>query len=258
MTDELKKRIPRVYGIVLSASIVIAGICLMASCVDIYRSGDHPYSREVVAAHFSTISVPVYLCLALVIGGFILELAIPDEAKKRTPAKQDAPILKRLQEKTDLNLCDEALRDAVRAEQKKRRLRRNLTLGLLALGAVIFLAYVFSGDRFQMPDINGSMIHAMTILVPSMAVPCGFAIWAAYANRKSVQAEIALLKTAPAEAKKAAVPSPEKARKDHTSTLRGVIVLIAIALLLYGYFTGGTMDILTKAINICTECVGLG
>lgn len=258
MTNESKKRVRQVYGILLSASIILAGLCLMGACVDIYRSGDQPFSREAVAAHFAPICAPVYLCAALIFGGFVLDLALPVESKKRPPMKQEALILKRLQEKTDLNLCDETLRGAVYAEQKKRRIRRFLTLGLLALGAAVFLVYVSSGERFQMPDINGSMVRAMTVLAPCMAVPCGYAIYAAFSNRNSVQAEIALLKTAPAEAKKVPAPSPEKSPKNRTGIIRCVILAVAAGLLLYGYFTGGTMDVLTKAINICTECVGLG
>ena len=67
-----KKRIHTIYAILLSIVTVIAGICLMAACLQIYRSGDTPYSPESVQAAFATIAVPVYLCIALIIGGFIL------------------------------------------------------------------------------------------------------------------------------------------------------------------------------------------
>ncbi len=42
------------------------------------------------------------------------------------------------------------------------------------------------------------------------------------------------------------------------AVIRTVILCLALAALAYGYFTGGTVDVLTKAVNICTECVGLG
>ena len=37
-----------------------------------------------------------------------------------------------------------------------------------------------------------------------------------------------------------------------------MILAVAVSILIYGYMNGGTADVLTKAINICTECVGLG
>ncbi len=39
---------------------------------------------------------------------------------------------------------------------------------------------------------------------------------------------------------------------------RLVILLTAIAILILGFFAGGYADVLTKAVNICTECIGLG
>ena len=34
--------------------------------------------------------------------------------------------------------------------------------------------------------------------------------------------------------------------------------VVGLVILVYGFFAGGTADVLTKAVNICTECVGLG
>ncbi len=40
--------------------------------------------------------------------------------------------------------------------------------------------------------------------------------------------------------------------------MKAILVCLAAVLILFGFFTGGTADVLTKAVNICTECVGLG
>lgn len=40
--------------------------------------------------------------------------------------------------------------------------------------------------------------------------------------------------------------------------LRSVIVCAAVLLILLGITNGGLWDVLVKAINICTECIGLG
>ena len=40
--------------------------------------------------------------------------------------------------------------------------------------------------------------------------------------------------------------------------IRLVILSSAIVILIFGFVTGGYADVLTKAINICTECIGLG
>ncbi|MBR2529382.1 MAG: thioredoxin [Blautia sp.] len=40
--------------------------------------------------------------------------------------------------------------------------------------------------------------------------------------------------------------------------LQTALIAIAIGLIVVGVFNGSAQDVLYKAINICTECVGLG
>ena len=53
-------------------------------------------------------------------------------------------------------------------------------------------------------------------------------------------------------------PLPTQEKKSSLLWLRLALLSVGIFLLVYGFMTGGTADVLTKAINICTECVGLG
>lgn len=256
MTTQHSDRIRRIYSIVLSTVLVIAGLCLMAACYRIYTTADGTFSREIVAAHFGRIAFPVYLCLALVIGSFLLELFFPGTVKKVVSEKNELLILQRLQNKTDLENCDTNLQAAVRKERRSRKCHKAVTLLVLAAGSVIFLCYALNGNNFHQREITDSLIQAMYLLIPCMAVPFGYAVFAAYHSRASIRREISLLKQAestrsPAPA--AAVPSGKTG-----TILRWVILAVAAVLLIWGYCIGGTADVLTKAINICTECVGLG
>lgn len=256
MTKDTKSRIGLIYSICLSAVIVFAGICLIAACIGIYRSGDDPFSRASVAAAFSEIASPIYLCLAMVIVGFILELLIPGSIKKNAAPKQYDMILRHLHKKADLSQCSEALSLAILAEQKKRKTHRWITVALLILGSVVFLIYALDGRHFHQTDINGSMRNAIWVLLPCMAVPFGYAVCAAYHAKKSMQREIALLK----QIARSPLPPPAESEKSGKAPafLRYSLLILALAVLVYGFYTGGTVDVLTKAINICTECVGLG
>ena len=40
--------------------------------------------------------------------------------------------------------------------------------------------------------------------------------------------------------------------------LRLVLGIVLLSFLIYGLFSGGTADVLAKAANICSECIGLG
>lgn len=255
MTKEQNKRIHLIISWIIGVSIVIAGICLMAACIGIYRSGGQPYSREAVSAAFSPIAIPVYLCLVFVVLGFALDLCLPI-SKTKAVDKQYSAICRRLHERADMSLCNPELKTQIAKEQKSRLIHKGICAALLLVGSVVFLIYALDGSHFHPSEINSSVISAMYILLPCMAVPFAYGIFAAFHARRSIQKEIALLKLAPVAAKQDA--PAEKKPNLAVPILRVALLVIGIGVLMYGFLSGGTADVLTKAINICTECVGLG
>ena len=251
MTQESARRLRRINGLILSAALVAAGICLMAQCLAIYRSGDQPFSREAVAAHFSPIAFPVYLCLALTLGGFLLELFLPDSRQKRKNHRQEHMLLERLQAKKDLSGCSENIRAEILAQQKCRRNLNLLSALVFTLCSAGFLCYGMNPANFHQTEINASMIRAMWVLAPCSIAALAWGLWAEGRKARSVAVEIDLWKQAPAG-------SVSMENKDRAGMIRWIILLAALALLILGACTGGTQDVLTKAVNICTECVGLG
>ena len=127
---------------------------------------------------------------------------------------------------------------------------------LLSICSIVFLCYGCNSNNFHQSQINASMTKAVIILLVCMAVPFAFALAAAYRAKKSLAKEIELVKQIPA-----GETVPQKSADDHSKLLviaRWALVCVAVAILIYGFCTGGTADVLTKAKNICTECVGLG
>ncbi len=254
------KRIRLIYSILLSSSLVLAGLCLMGACLELYLGGDDPiYSAQKVAAAFRPIAVPVYVALALTVGGFLLELVLPVEKKRTKVEKNRALILRNLHMKQDLSLCgDERLRLAVAKEQRLRRRNQVLTLVLLGLGGAVLLVY--SGNLAHFPNdahITSTVLRASLVMLGCFAVPFGFGIYAAFAGCRSVDREIALMKLVAAPRQE---PLPEK-RTGKDALLRygkWVLLVLALVLIAYGYSMDGWRSVVTKAVNICRECVGLG
>lgn len=252
-----KKTFWRIYGIVLSVALAVAGICLMVACYGIYASGgEQIYTTQKIAAAFAPISIPVFLALALTLGGFILHLFMPLEEKK-TVNKNYALMLRKLHEKNDLSRCgDRALVAAIEKQPRLRKLHSIISLVVLGLCTVAFLIHACNGSNFHSSEITQSMIVSMYIMLPCLAIPFGYGVFTAYFCKASIQKELALMKLVACPR----TPAPAPAKKESKAVLffqLGVLVA-AVALIVVGVLGDGFADVLTKAVNICRECVGLG
>lgn len=256
MKKESLSRLRKPLHILLSASIFVASLCLMVACVLIYRSGDQPFSREAVAAAFGPISIPVYVCLGMIVLSFLAELLLPPSGSKQPPVRQIRMILHRMQERTDLSLCGDELQSQIKALRNSRQLYNRISRTVLILSSILFLTYGLNSSNFHSTHINQSMIRAMFWLLPCSVIPFCFGIFTARKNYASMEQEIELLKTAPKESR--IVPLKPGNSNRRGFYLRTALLVVGIVILIYGFFAGGTADVLTKAVNICTECVGLG
>lgn len=249
MNQKTQKIIQIVYAVLITAALAVAGLCLMVACVGIYRSGDRPFSREAVAAAFGGIAVPVYAAIGMVVVGFVLSLFLPAEPKNKK-ADMTLSLWRRLSARAVVN-GDAAV--AVAKERRLRRVHRLITLGLLLVGAVAFLLYACNFEHFHRTEINPSMVRAMWVLLPSVGVPFLYAVLTACLSRKSLLREIAVLRECPQH-------DPDPAPHDGHLLIAVRVALLAVAVIgiVVGLLGNGFADVLTKAVNICTECIGLG
>lgn len=62
----------------------------------------------------------------------------------------------------------------------------------------------------------------------------------------------------PAKNQTQAKISQKREAMKHRPKARIAVLIVAAALIAVGIFNGGMRDVFVKAINICTECIGLG
>ena len=256
MKKTLTERILKIYGIALAVCSVIAGICLMVACYGIYAAGgQQPYTPETVAAAFAPISVPVYLWVAMTIISIALRIAFPKAYKEPPLRNQPDMTLKRMHKRRDLSAGSAELKSAVVKLQKLRKTLSILCAVICGICLVFFLIYALNSNNFHKSEINQSMINAMCILAPCLVISGGFGLVATYRIQASMVKESELLKECP----KRTEALPEKVLPHYIPLIcKCAIIVLAVGLLVYGFISGGTADVLTKAKNICTECVGLG
>lgn len=259
MTDKAIAGFQRVYKILLSVSIVCAGLCLIYGCLTIYYSGDQPYSRQAVADAFSIIAVPVYICLGLILLSLVINLILPDSCQNAKKTISDRSRLELLRSKKDLSACTDEVLASVNKEKKCRRLILVIQATVIAVSAVVFLIYALNGNNFDNSQINSSMINAMLVLLPCLCVMLLSSVIAEILRNKSYKKECELISNLPSVKKDTTQTLSDTFKTDRKLLiLRYVILLAGAGILIYGLLTGGVADVLTKAVNICTECIGLG
>lgn len=245
----LKKTI----AILTAVFTVAVGACLISASLGIYRGGEGEYTRATVAEGLDSVSVPVYIWLALLAAGLACRFLAPDKADKpqRTPVSYR---LKRLSLSADLSKCDIDIVKTVEIERRKRRIWTAVPATVFAIITVVYLFYALNGANYT-DDISTSVAKAFAVLV-ACYTPFVLLIGALYfPYRHSMEREVTALQKAP----KAATQAQKKLIADKAAGwVRLALLVIGAVLLTVGICMGGMADVLTKAINICTECVGLG
>ena len=162
MSQEKLRKLHLIYGIVLSAIIIITGICFIVSCVDIYRSGNRPFTYESINEHFMAIVVPVILCIVGIIGGMVISF-FPLEKPKIKGIIDTGVTLNRIQ--TYKN-CHGDVGDKIRKEHQFRKNSIKFLVWVNLICLTISLIYTLNKNNFPAEDINAEMISAMLFVIP--------------------------------------------------------------------------------------------
>ncbi len=275
MTEKGSLRLHRIIDIFVAITIVLAGICLALGCCYIYFSADLTYSREAVADVFEIICLPVYLCLFFVVLGFLAELLLPNAKPKSKAAISSENTVNIILKKRNISTFDDGILAVHYREKGKRTVNSMIMLILTVIACSVFFTYALDGDNFDNVDINGSVISALCVLIPCLAVPFLFYLYLLIDKERGYKRELTALKAVSEKSDAKCEYKPKFENFDifaHTVgrffenafsgkpliAVRIAIITAALLCLAFGLIFGGTADVFTKASNICTECIGLG
>lgn len=261
MSKEKLRKLHLIYGIALSVIIIITGICFIVSCIDIYRSGARPFTYESINSHFMAIVVPVVLCIVGIIGGMVISF-FPLEKPKIKGIIDTGTTLKKMSSKIDISKCDNEAQGKIAKERKVRLYSNAFCIDAIVVSLVISLIYMLNKNNFPANDINGEMVSAMLFVIPCAIVSISSIFANVLVCGASYVRELDIIKASFKTAKKDDISSQQPAvSSQHEKILLGArlsLLVIAVTFIIVGIFNGGMADVLQKAINICTECIGLG
>ena len=259
MSDNLKKKLRLLYGIMLSVMLTVTGVLLMMACVNIYNIGSRPFTAENIAAEFSKISVVVWITVAMVAIGAILALILPGEKAKLRAIVDKKAMLARFSHRIDLAalLCDVA--EKINKEKKLRRALLIAAIVLIVAAAIPAAIFAFNFNNFT-ADHDASVLRACVLILPLAFFGIGIATAYVLLEAASIDRQLTLVKSAMTTASSKSIDAERKKEvcPRLTAGIRIAVVIVAVAFIVLGIFNGGIADVLAKAINICTECIGLG
>ncbi len=264
---EKADKLRHIYTIIISAFAVAMGIAFICVAADIYYSGKGTgviYTREIAAERLKVLAIP----LIVLIGGIICGAIFP--LQKVTASRKSEDTLKLLSAKTP---SDGAGSEYESAEAKYRKLKAArmcvwcAALGLTLASTIASLCYLLNAANFA-GEISEEVFKMMRRVLPWIAVMFAGLIAASVTNGILATKQVRELKTMIKFGNGNAEPQREihalttaKSIANNDITLwvvRGVIFVVAVVFIILGIFNGGAQDVLVKAVNICTECIGLG
>lgn len=284
MSSKKIQLIHTAYGIVVSLLVILCGVLLIVACLDIYKSGVDPFTRQSIGEHFATISWAVYTLLAFILGGGVLHIALPQDAKRLKGA---------IDKKETLYKMSERMTAASSVGYEKIEKERVLRFTLLVISFVLILgasigSFVYVNSNLDIyalidgeegtVDVNGQVLKGFVSILYFFLLPVIYTLVSIFVCKKSIERELSIVKSElsskDTEKQNVSVLSTpiasaissvsSKARKSSLPEGRGRIIImcglgiLAVVFIVLGILNGGMQDVLTKAIAICRECIGMG
>ena len=210
------------------------------------------YSREIAAERLAPLLPLLLLSLGMSAAG--LALGVRDVQADR-PVR-DARLAR------DLAVSRVAVPSA--AMLREQRLQRRLRLGgwaVFALCMLPVLLYLLRPAHFPEAPLEEMFSGLLLHTVPWTALGLGAHCTALLLEANSMQREEKAAREQLALQRKSGQNGGSavcSARRDRTVLVRVLLLALALAMIAAGVLNGGMRDVLVKAINLCTECVGLG
>ena len=279
ITQEKQNLIRRTCALISSVWTVVLGVLFIVQTWRIFALGGRAFTAQNVAEYFGQIAPVVWLWIAIIFVNILIFTIFPAPVQKQKASVDADVIARRL--KTRLPAFEKS--EKFQKMQKRRRIFAVVCYAVCAL-CFVFVVAIMLSDTYKGIATQGFFFkhpEAERLLVCMPFILLGFATLIAYkyylAGDKN--REITLLKQALAgkesivevhEIKKTLGDKIAYVCKRVKSALsvfktekaifivRVVLLMVAVLLIGVGVDNGGMADVLEKAINICTQCIGLG
>lgn len=236
----------------VSIMILLAGCCW--HCISIYTTGQmidgyrnaSMYSMPDVTNRLRTLIPFAIAAFSLILITIILQFFERPSSSKVSPPPDN--LLRMLK-----SHCEHKLDLSTKETIYRRRIMLFFGLPIFACCSFV-LVYLLNIHHFTSWDLEEVLSQMLLKTLPWITVAFALAVTMLYSIRNSKLREIQAIR----KRKQGSAPVKCPPRKKPPVSLHIILISIALLMILHGMINGGMYDVLVKAINICTECIGLG
>lgn len=245
------KKLYKIFTIAVSVQTIIMGIFFIIQVLRIYYANNSIYTREICGEYLIQM-LPIIIVWILLV---VFSALYFDTVKEKLPKLTSIAKLSYFE-----NICPNSNCDSeyiLKNEQKKRKIALLICFIITIICSLMGLLYLLNGDHFASNDnLSWQAIELAIHLLPWCIIAFGSFIVYVYYEERSAKRSIEVIK----EIIKTNGKS-EKVKKENNKKIniaRIAFIAVAIFLIVFGLINGDANGVLQKAINICTECIGLG
>ena len=250
----------KVIAIATTVCLILLGIAFIGCTAHLYfTGGDTPYTRERVGQYLLILALPSAITAGLAVSGLVSSL-IKGGGEDETAPRTHSDLLASYLSRYDLSEIDGEAKTTLGKERKYRATYNAIAYSLSAAIFVVVLIYIGFFADFTIENLNGDVVSALAFALPMCAIAIGLHVPRLYLVEDSCRRELEAVKALvrefhPKRAEGSIAPAGKIRPAEVT---RYVILAAAVCLIVLGIFNGGMKDVLSKAVKICTECIGLG
>lgn len=254
------KLIDKLFLIIVSAQTILMSILFIVQILRIYYGNNATFTREICKEYLLQILPVIIIWIIVIIAGFI------NSYIKQHPNKNIAKITNITKLNNLEQICpifDGELKEEyslLNKESKKRRIALYVNIVISILCSIMGLCYLLNVKHFKSDgNLTEQAVQMFIHLIPWAIITfismIGYTLYEEYSAKKSIEIIKIIIKN---KGKKNNDLKYDKRKNLIIKIARLSITVIAIAFIIHGFYNGGADDVLQKAINICTECIGLG